>query len=71
VGSLAHALSKAAAKGFCLIRKINVEINIFLSTLCVIEIELIRQQQWWPKRHPLPLAAAHDIRTSSKHSNRH
>ncbi len=70
-GSLAHVLSKAAVEGFCLICYINVEINIFLSTLCLNELELVRRRQWWPKWHPSLLVAAHTIRTSSKHSIRH
>jgi hypothetical protein len=45
--------------------------HIFLLTLWLIELGLIRRQQWWPKRHPSSSAAAHNIRTSSKHSNRH
>ncbi len=70
-GGLAHVHSEAAVEGFCLILWINVEINIFLSTLCLIELGLVRRRQWWPKRHPSSAAAAHNIRTSSKNSNRH
>ncbi len=49
-------------KGFDRINKINVEINIFIPTLCLIELGLVRWKQWWPKRHPLSLAAANNIR---------
>ncbi len=70
-GGLAHVHSEAAVEGFCLIHWINVEINIFLLTLCLIELGLVRRQQWWPKRHPLSEAAAHNIQTSSKYGNRH
>jgi hypothetical protein len=46
--------SKATVEGFSQIQKINVEINIFASILCLM-------QQWWPNWHPLLLAAAHNI----------
>jgi hypothetical protein len=39
----------------------DVEINIFLSTLCLIELGLICRQQWWPTRYPSLLAAAKNI----------
>jgi hypothetical protein len=60
-GGLMHIFSEAAVEGFSYIQKITVEINIFVSTLCLIKFELIRWQQWWPKRHPLLLAVAHNI----------
>jgi hypothetical protein len=36
VGSLAHVFSKAAVEEFCKNQWITVEINTFLSTLCLI-----------------------------------
>ncbi len=60
VGSLAHIFSKATVEGFSSIQYINVESNIFVLTLCLIEFGLVRRQQWWPKRHPLLPAAAHN-----------
>jgi hypothetical protein len=35
VGGLAHTLFKAAVEGFCLVQKINVEINTFFINLYV------------------------------------
>ncbi len=61
-GGLVHSIFEAAVKGFSWIqKKNNVKINVFVSTSMLNWCWLVRQGQWWSKRHPLLSVDAQNI----------
>jgi hypothetical protein len=46
------------SKRFKRFNKLMQKNNLFPSTACFIEIELVRRRQWWLKQRPLSLSLA-------------